>query len=225
MSDVSLHRGEEEPLSVELALNAIPEAKSSQTGVSVRYVPDPNKHWFVFRSSYGRSQISADYLIEKGIYPYVAMQYANRHIRGKKKRILKPLIPSILFAYATSEEADKCIDKSDVSSHLSYYYDHFNKENGMNPPLTIKEKEMLDFIKVTSTHNMHLKFVDAEHCHFKTGEMVKVTEGPFKGIEGKVARVAGQQRVVIAISNIGMISTAYIPTAFLEAKSTTPSTI
>ena len=49
------------------------------------------------------------------------------------------------------------------------------------------------------------------------GELVKVTDGPFKGVEGRVARVSGQQRVVIALTNIGLISTAYIPTAFLES--------
>ena len=59
-------------------------------------------------------------------------------------------------------------------------------------------------------------FVNQSQCHFKTGEQVEVVEGPFKGVEGIVARVAGQQRVVISLSIIGMISTAYIPTAFLQ---------
>ena len=43
-----------------------------------------------------------------------------------------------------------------------------------------------------------------------------VTDGLFKGVEGKVARVAGQQRVIVSLSKIGLISTAYIPTAFIE---------
>jgi transcription antitermination factor NusG len=58
--------------------------------------------------------------------------------------------------------------------------------------------------------------VKPEQCHFKSGELVKVIEGPFKGVEGRVARIAGQQRVVVSLSKIGLISTAYIPTAFLE---------
>jgi hypothetical protein len=47
-----------------------------------------------------------------------------------------------------------------------------------------------------------------------------VIEGLFKGVEGRVARVAGQQRVVISLSGIGLISTAYIPTAFLRCVDT-----
>jgi hypothetical protein len=36
------------------------------------------------------------------------------------------------------------------------------------------------------------------------------------GVQGKVARVSGQQRVIITLSQFGLISTAYIPSAFIE---------
>jgi len=47
---------------------------------------------------------------------------------------------------------------------------------------------------------------------------VKVIDGVFQGVEGRVARVAGQQRVIVNLSQVGLISTAYIPTAFIEKK-------
>ena len=78
---------------------------------------------------------------------------------------------------------------------------------------------MENFNIATCNKNEHLKFVDETQCHFKGGEIVKVIDGPFTGVEGRVARVSGQQRVVISLSNIGLISTAYIPTAFLKVKS------
>lgn len=45
--------------------------------------------------------------------------------------------------------------------------------------------------------------------------MVVITEGKFKGITGRLARVSQEQRVVINIEGVGMIATAYIPTAFI----------
>ena len=75
---------------------------------------------------------------------------------------------------------------------------------------------MENFILATCTMNKHILFVQPSQCHFKGGEQVKVIDGPFAGVEGRVARVAGQQRVVISLSNIGIISTAYIPTAFIR---------
>ena len=45
---------------------------------------------------------------------------------------------------------------------------------------------------------------------------VKVIDGEFKGVTGKVARIAGQQRVVVKISGLCLVATAYIPTDFIE---------
>ena len=59
-------------------------------------------------------------------------------------------------------------------------------------------------------------FVQPSQCHFRSGELVKVIEGPFTGVEGRVARVAGQQRVILTLSEVGLISTAYVPTAFIR---------
>ena len=75
---------------------------------------------------------------------------------------------------------------------------------------------MENFILATSNKNQHLKFVDESQCHFKGGELVKVIDGAFKGVEGRVARVSGQQRVIVTLSQVGLVSTAYIPTAFIQ---------
>ena len=51
---------------------------------------------------------------------------------------------------------------------------------------------------------------------FEKGQMVRVVEGAFKGVEGIVARYQGQQRVGINIDGLLTIATTYIPTAFLK---------
>ena len=60
LSNVETRRGEANPPSVRLNLDTIPEAKSLTTGVSVRYVPDEKKSWYVFRASYGREDKALD---------------------------------------------------------------------------------------------------------------------------------------------------------------------
>ena len=42
-----------------------------------------------------------------------------------------------------------------------------------------------------------------------------ITDGEFRGVRGRVARLAGQQRVVVDLLGQFLIATAYIPTAFL----------
>ena len=75
---------------------------------------------------------------------------------------------------------------------------------------------MMNFIRLTSIDNEHIRLVNPEQCYYKSGDLVKVIEGEFTGIEGRVARVAGQQRVVVELSGICLITTAYIPSAFIQ---------
>ena len=94
---------------------------------------------------------------------------------------------------------------------------HFEIDDDLkNPPLTVSCKEMENFIIATCNKSEHLKFVEESQCHFKGGEIVKVIDGLFKGVEGRVARVSGQQRVVVTLSQVGLVATAYIPTAFIQ---------
>ena len=217
LSNVTTRRGESNPPSVGLTPDAFPEAKSSKTGVSVKYAPGEDKKWYVFRVSYGREDKASNFLVEDGTYTYIAKKIAEKYVGGKRKRYLQTLIPNLLFAYTTEEKAEEYVKDTPAISYLSYYYDHFEEDgNKKNPPLTIPEEEMNRFIRATCNMNKHLLYVQPSQCHFKGGEQVRIIDGPFAGVEGRVARVAGQQRVVISLPNIGLISTAYIPTAFIQ---------
>ena len=219
LSNVETRRGEATPPSVRVAPDTIPEARSSQTGVSVRYVPTPGKRWYVFRASYGREDRAKDYIVEDGTFVYIAKRYARKTVNGKQKKVLETLIPNLLFVYTTEDKAEEYIKNTPALSFLTYYYNHFEIDDDQkNPPQTVSRKEMENFIVATCNKSEHLKFVDETQCHFKGGETVKVIDGLFKGVEGRVARVSGQQRVVITLSQVGLVSTAYVPTAFLKVK-------
>ena len=217
LSNVTTRRGEAQPPSVRLTPDTIPEARSTRTGVSVRYVPAEDKSWFVFRASYGREDKAADYLVEEGTYVYIAKRYVHKTIKGKQKKVLETLIPNLLFVYTTKDKAEEYIKATPSLSFLTFYYNHFElNDNKKNPPLIVSCREMENFILATCNQNEHLMFVKEEQCHFKGGETVRVIDGLFKGVEGRVARVAGQQRVVLSITQLGLISTAYIPSAFIQ---------
>ncbi len=217
LSNVETRRGEAKPPCVRLTPDTIPEAISSKTGVSVRYAPDENKRWYVFRASYRREDKAFDMIVEDGTYCYIAKRYVRKTDKqGKDKRVLEALIPNLLFVYTTEDKAEEYIKGTPELSFLTYYYNHFElDEDSKNPPLTIPCREMENFICATSNKSEHLMYVKEEQCHFKGGETVRVIDGLFKGVEGKVARVSGQQRVIVSITAVGLVSTAYIPGAFI----------
>ena len=101
LSNVDTRRGEIDPPSVRITPDTIPEAKSS-TGVSVRYVHDNSKSWYVFRASYGREDKASDYIVNDGTFVYIAKRFVRKQIYGKQKRCLESLIPNLLFVYTTS---------------------------------------------------------------------------------------------------------------------------
>lgn len=217
LSNVETGRGQAKPPSVRVAPDTIPEARSSQTGVSVRYVPTPGMSWYVFRASYGREDKASDYIVEDGSFVYIAKRYTRKTVNGKQKKVLETLIPNLLFVYTNKEKAEEYVKNTPALSYLTYYYNHFELDDDQkNPPLTVSCKEMENFIIATCNKSEHLKFVDESQCHFKGGEIVKITDGNFKGVEGRVARVSGQQRVIVTLTNVGLVSTAYIPTAFIQ---------
>ena len=213
-------RGCDSPPHIGFASNVSPEAQSSDTGVSSEYAQKEGYKWFVLRATYNRVKAAITKAKNEGITTYVPMHYVQKMIVGKKKRILQPLLPNILFIYATREQADRLIKKSPDahSSSIKYYLNRTlpPEANGKNPPLTIPYEAMINFIKATSTDSDHVRIVTAEKCHYKSGDIVRVIAGEFQGVTGKVARIAGQQRIVVEISSLCLVATAYIPSDFIE---------
>ena len=203
---------------VGLTSNVLPEAQRSQTGVSSDYVQKADHEWFVLRVTYNRTQKACDIISTANVQSYMPMHYVIKKEIGKK-RILQPLLPNLFFVYATRETVNSIIKKKgEETSVLKFYLDKTKplEDNGKHPPLTIPFTSMTNFIKATSTDSEHVRIVSAEQCHYKSGDIVKVIDGEFKGVTGRVARIAGQQRVVVEISGLCLVATAYIPNGFLE---------
>lgn len=188
-------------------------------GVSVENVPTGNKQWFVLRVTYGRIIKAKDYLEAKGMQCYVPLRYKEIKKQGKKRIITEPLLPSFVFVHATAEQVDTLLNDNKFVSNegrtlLSYYYDHtFHRQDNpdRNPPLTIRDEAMNNFIRLTSIKNPHIIPVTSDNIQFKLGDNVIVTEGDFKGVHGRVARIAGQQRVVVELFDGCLVATAYVP--------------
>ena len=196
-----------------------PSISKNKGGVSVENVPDANKQWFVLRVSYGRIIKAKAFVEAKGLECYVPMRYKEVKKQGKKRIVTEPLLPSFLFVYTTAEQVETLLYEIKVSSDesrnlLSYYFDHtVHRQDSPkhNPPLTIRNEAMDNFIRLTSIKNPHIIPVTTEIIQYKLGDMVIVTEGEFKEIRGRVARIAGQQRVVVELLEECFVATAYIP--------------
>lgn len=202
-----------------------PSISKNKDGVSVENAPLQNKQWFVLRVTYGRI-IKAKALVEaKGLKCYVPLRYKEVRKQGKRRIITEPLLPSFIFVHASAEQVDSLLQDKNIKPFenralLSFYYDHTSYckiAPTKNPPLIISDTAMNNFIRLISIHNPHIIPVTSENIKYKLGDEVVITEGEFKDIHGRVARIAGQQRVVIELFEGCLVATAYIPTTVINS--------
>ena len=195
-----------------------------KNGVSVGNALIEKRQWFVLRVSYGRIIKAKAFVEAKGFECYVPMRYKEVKKHDKKRIITEPLLPSFLFVHVTAEQVETLIHDNKVVTNerralLSYYFDHtIHRQDtpDRNPPLTIRDAAMNNFIRLTSIKNPHIIPVTSPNIQFKLGDNVVVTEGEFKGIHGRVARIAGQQRVVVELFDGYLVATAYVPTELIK---------
>lgn len=178
---------------------------------------DNKEEWYVVRALYSQGAKLAVNLREMGFHVYLptilTLQRSAANLRPVPKEV--PLLPSLLFI-RTDQQTFYNLCHNSVQ-YFTPYYNHFNQnEFGRNPYLVVPDGQMDNFMILANTHNMHMMAVCRQDCHFKSGEFIRVVEGEFKGVVGRVARVKGQTRVVVEVEGVCMVASAYIPSSFLE---------
>ena len=215
MPDVDIRRGNE-PQRFGLTATAIPEANGSQTGVSVENAQSETKQWYVLRVSYGRAEKANELLKAKGIETHLPLHTTYKGVNGKRIKQRLPLLPNFLFAKTTLSVLEQFLKSSPDLNFITFYYNHFNqKPDGKNPPLVVPKESMDNFIKLTSIDDEHILLIDEVNGTYKQGDYVRIIDGPFKGIEGRVTKITGQKRVIVELPGLCSVATAYIPKVFL----------
>ena len=231
--DVHTSGGGEFPPCAGLTSNALPEAqsivsaKSSQTGVSTRNAHIASKpkaqkeadfpHWYALRATYGREKKAYDYLTAKGITAFYPTTNVVKLIKGKRKNVTESRLPNIFFAYGTEEQLKTFVYDNVNLPFLRFYYRHVHVGRRIEKiPMIVPDYQM-DSLKIICAADADNTIVSlAEVPKFKQGQMVRVIDGAFKGVVGRVARWQGQQRVAVVLEELVTVVTAYVPSAFLE---------
>ena len=225
--------GGEFPPCAGLTSNALPEAQStmsvesSQTGVSTKnalLVTKPKTpreadipHWYALRTTYGREKKAYDYMTAKGITAFYPTTNVVKLIKGKRKVVTESRLPNIFFAYGTEEQLKEYVYDNVNLPFLRFYYRHIHEGNTIKKtPLIVPDNQM-DSLKIICAADADNTFVSLVKVpKFEKGQLVKVTDGVFKGVTGRVARWHGQQRVAVIVDDLVTVCTAYVPNAFLE---------
>ena len=202
--------------------------------------------WYALRVSYSRELKVRDRLNELGVKTFVPMMWRRcpvkpgmttgnpgmtkgkpttsslpaptgqsteslKRMRKNPSRRLVPAVGNLCFAYSTRAELEDFIRGYGETSPVHFYWDRT-----ANKPLTVPEKAMNDFIAVSSTLDEDLIYITEITSKLREGQTVKVKEGPFKGIEGKVVRIRKSRRILVELPGMLAVATTYIQPEYLE---------
>ena len=232
-TDVHTPGGGEFPPCAGLTSNALPEARSdvsaesSQTGVSTRNALLATKtkhsqkeelpHWYALRCTYGREKTAYDYMVAKGVTAFYPTTSVVKLIKGKRKVVTESRLPNIFFAYGTEEDIKTYVYDNVNLPFLRFYYRHVHVGRRIEKiPMIVPDYQMdsLKIICAADADNTIVSLVEVPK--FEKGQLVRVTDGAFKGVIGRVARWQGQQRVGVIVDDLVTVITAYVPSSFLQ---------
>lgn len=202
------------------------EEKNSHTGVSTRNAslpilkrkprPEDIPHWYTLRCAYGRERMAYEMFSNNGFEAFYPTITTTRETDGKIEKIEESRIPNILFAYGSFEHLKEFVydNNHDDTKYLRFYYNQHH--DGTKEPLVIPQRQMNSLMKICGVKVDDKQLDPFVVEKFKTGQLVRVKDGPFAGVEGIVKRYKGQQRVGIVVEGLFTVTTAYIPSAYLQ---------
>lgn len=168
------------------------------------------EHWFAMRVTYGR-EMKVEAALAGRFQTYVPKCYKTIQRFGHRKYELTSSINNLIFIHST-EEAIKNLKKKDkvMAECLRFIIDAITDK-----PMIIKDKQMEDFIRVSSLPEEQLLLIDIEEGKALHGKRVRIIEGELTGVEGRVMRIQGNKKVVVHLEQLVAIGITFIPPSWL----------
>lgn len=221
---VSVDVKAQEDLCIGFATSALPEFQkpsdggSSKKGVSTKYVHSSKlPHWYALRTTYGREKKAYDFIVENGGTAFYPTIKVYKLVNGKKRSVTVSRIPNVFFAYGTEEEIQSFVYDNVNLPYLRFYY-NYHRDGSIitKEPLIVPDNQIESLRIICKSEAGDVLVLKDDLIKFKEGKLVRVIDGTFSGVEGRVARYMGQQRVAVIIDGLFAMATAYIPSAFLK---------
>ena len=167
--------------------------------------------WFPMRVTYSRELKVKDTLMSDGIECFVPMTVRTDEKGGVKHGNIVPAVNNLCFARASRQMLDSVLESRGMRSFVSYIWDRVTRE-----PSIVPDKAMEDFIRISESRYEDVVYLYEVSSRLRAGQPVRVTKGPFAGVEGVVVRVKRSRRVMVELPGLFAVATGYVPEDDLE---------
>lgn len=148
---------------------------------------------------------------------YVPMHYELVDVKNQRQLMRVPAIHNLIFVRSTQEALTNLKMTRLELEPLRYMMRPSDDGNSRQEIIRIPNKQMEDFIRVSSAEDDRVIFLKYSNYLAKPGQRVKVTQGHFAGVEGVIKRINNNKRVVVQIDGVAAVAITYVPTEYLIA--------
>ncbi|HIZ85309.1 MAG TPA: UpxY family transcription antiterminator [Candidatus Coprenecus stercoravium] len=163
------------------------------------------KLWFVMRVTYQREVAAKEKLDTLGLECFLPVRtFRKRGTDGRFCKVREPLIHNYIFIHSDKQTIDRL--KTFTLPYLRYATSTID---GQKVIMTVPERQMKSFIAVAGNEEQRAVFLDPATIDLTKGDKVRITGGPFEGVEGTFMRLQGGRgkRVVVKIDSIAAVAT------------------
>ena len=172
---------------------------------------DRQPHWYALKVFFNKVFEIEEHLKSREIESYFPTETMVVEKAGKKKKVRRPVISSLVFFRSSRQVALE--QQRELTDRVILYVERIGYSR---EPVAIPDIEMERFRLVASSGEEGLEYFGSDSPEFRKGEHVRVIDGPFKGAEGHIRRVKGDYCLFVSIRGVCAVATSYIPRIFLK---------
>lgn len=167
--------------------------------------------WFAVRVTYGRELKFKKLLEDAGFQCFVPMRRKKIEKNGRREVVTVPAVSNLCFV-----NTEKPLMDEFMHSFGEACWGHYIWDKSTRKPIIVPDKAMEDFIQISLVMSDDVLYLQDITAKLRSGQKVRVIEGPFKGVEGIVVRVKRSRRVVVELPGMLAIATTYVQPQDLE---------
>lgn len=164
--------------------------------------------WFAMSAPY-RNELKVQKQLDGfGIRSFIPMKEDVVERRGRKSKVIVPAVSNLVFVYAMPSTIKT------IKPQIPRMQYKTMRSGEKNTIITIPEKEMNDFIAVTSAMAGHVTYYAPEEICLTKGTRVRIIGGGlFDGAEGVLVKMKGHRSrsFVVAIHDLVYATTEVTP--------------
>ena len=166
--------------------------------------PEERK-WYVAYVRLFHERKTAEKLAAMGIESFVPVREEIHQWSQRKKKVMRVLIPQMIFIHATPKERLEALTLASIS--------HYMVLRGEHTPAIIPDRQMQQFMFMVDYSEESIEMYISP---LQPGQSIKVIKGPLAGMEGELIEIEGKSKVIVRLDLLGCAGVD-MPIGFVEA--------